>query len=277
VRKQFTGYERDEETELDFAQARYYAKSLGRFTTVDPLLASGRVVRPESWNRYVYCYNNPLVLIDPNGTDVKLLDQRSVERLLSTLPEELRKSVAKQIDKNGLLKKGALDKIKSENANFLDLKSMVNAKATVDLMTSDKDSKGTSFTYETIEEARKARYEDNIENGMSESEAKADADKLEFGKDRAQSMFGGETLSPEDNPAKNGHWLVIVPDGTGQTSQMPQSELAATTAHEFYGHAWLGVQGLPYKHEYSQPPGPVDSRTKMVENRTREMYTNKRK
>ncbi|MCV4753858.1 hypothetical protein OFC37_30820, partial [Escherichia coli] len=35
VRKQFTGYERDTETDLDFAQARYYNKSHGRFTSPD--------------------------------------------------------------------------------------------------------------------------------------------------------------------------------------------------------------------------------------------------
>src|SRR4051812_41974028 len=32
VRKQFTEYERDGETELDFAQARYYSKMSGRFS-----------------------------------------------------------------------------------------------------------------------------------------------------------------------------------------------------------------------------------------------------
>ncbi|MBK7704652.1 MAG: hypothetical protein IPJ30_02450 [Acidobacteria bacterium] len=36
IRKQFTGYERDGETDLDFAQARYYSKLHGRFTSVDP-------------------------------------------------------------------------------------------------------------------------------------------------------------------------------------------------------------------------------------------------
>jgi len=44
VRQKFTGYERDNETDLDFAQARYYANTQGRFTSVDPLLASGKVL-----------------------------------------------------------------------------------------------------------------------------------------------------------------------------------------------------------------------------------------
>jgi RHS repeat-associated protein len=67
VRKQFTGYERDEETELDYAQARYYAKELGRFTLPDPLLASGRPGSPQTWNRFAYVLNNPLITVDRNG------------------------------------------------------------------------------------------------------------------------------------------------------------------------------------------------------------------
>ncbi len=69
VRKQFTGYERDSEIELDFAQARYYNPAHGRFTTTDPLMASGRTENPQTWNRYNYVGNNPLVNIDPTGED----------------------------------------------------------------------------------------------------------------------------------------------------------------------------------------------------------------
>jgi hypothetical protein len=52
---------------LDFAQARYYANSQGRFTSPDPLLASGKAALPQSWNRYTYTLNNPLAFIDPSG------------------------------------------------------------------------------------------------------------------------------------------------------------------------------------------------------------------
>src|SRR5205085_10178341 len=61
-RQHFTSYERDDETGLDFAQARYYANVQGRFTSPDPLLASSHVSDPQSWNRYTYCYNNPISL-----------------------------------------------------------------------------------------------------------------------------------------------------------------------------------------------------------------------
>ncbi|MGQ0540692.1 MAG: RHS repeat domain-containing protein [Blastocatellia bacterium] len=95
VRKKFTSYERDIESELDFAQARMYNPKHGRFTAVDPLLASARTALPQSWNRYNYCWNNPLVLVDPDGMDVKILDDKAKERLLSTLSEADRKLVEK--------------------------------------------------------------------------------------------------------------------------------------------------------------------------------------
>ncbi len=66
-RKKFTQYERDTETGLDYAQARYYSSSQGRFTTVDPLMASARSSAPQTWNRYCYGLNNPLKYIDPSG------------------------------------------------------------------------------------------------------------------------------------------------------------------------------------------------------------------
>jgi RHS repeat-associated protein len=69
VRQQFTGYEGDSETGLDYAQARYYAKAQGRFTSADPLQASAHPGDPQSWNRYAYVSNNPLNDTDPTGMD----------------------------------------------------------------------------------------------------------------------------------------------------------------------------------------------------------------
>ncbi|HRH40131.1 MAG TPA: RHS repeat-associated core domain-containing protein [Pyrinomonadaceae bacterium] len=67
MRQKFTGYQKDNETGLDFAEARYYNDSVGRFTAVDPLLASGKSVNPQTFNRYVYSMNRPLTHTDPTG------------------------------------------------------------------------------------------------------------------------------------------------------------------------------------------------------------------
>ncbi len=65
--QQFTGQIRDAETNLDYFNARYYSSAHGRFTSPDPLMASASAIRPQSWNRYSYCLNNPMNLTDPSG------------------------------------------------------------------------------------------------------------------------------------------------------------------------------------------------------------------
>jgi RHS repeat-associated protein len=67
IRKRFTGYEKDTETGLDFAEARYYNNQHGRFTAVDPLLSSGKSANPQTFNRYIYVMNQPLRFTDPSG------------------------------------------------------------------------------------------------------------------------------------------------------------------------------------------------------------------
>lgn len=48
MRQAFTGYERDNESDLDYADARYYASSYGRFSSPDPILIKkDRLVDPQ--------------------------------------------------------------------------------------------------------------------------------------------------------------------------------------------------------------------------------------
>lgn len=72
-RKQFTGYERDNESGLDFAQARYYSHDLGRFTTTDPIyITENRLLDPQQINIYLYARNNPARFVDPTGLDISI-------------------------------------------------------------------------------------------------------------------------------------------------------------------------------------------------------------
>ncbi|MCC7309114.1 MAG: glycoside hydrolase family protein [Acidobacteria bacterium] len=73
VRQKFTGYERDIESGLDFAQARYYNSSHGRFTSVDPLTASATIRNPQTFNRYSYGLNSPYKFTDPLGLSINLV------------------------------------------------------------------------------------------------------------------------------------------------------------------------------------------------------------
>ncbi len=64
LRKGYTGYEKDSESGLDFAQARYYSSTHGRYTSVDPLTASASIRDPQTFNRYSYVLNSPYKFTD---------------------------------------------------------------------------------------------------------------------------------------------------------------------------------------------------------------------
>ncbi|MGH9656695.1 MAG: RHS repeat domain-containing protein, partial [Bryobacteraceae bacterium] len=67
VEQKFTGQIRDNETGMDFFQARYFTNALGRFNSPDPENAGADPADPQTWNAYAYVRNNPLALIDPSG------------------------------------------------------------------------------------------------------------------------------------------------------------------------------------------------------------------
>ncbi|MCX6785201.1 MAG: RHS repeat-associated core domain-containing protein, partial [Candidatus Komeilibacteria bacterium] len=62
---EFTGKERDQETDLLYYEARYYNSAIGRFISRDTW--QGDIKDPQSLNKYSYVRNNPLRLVDPDG------------------------------------------------------------------------------------------------------------------------------------------------------------------------------------------------------------------
>jgi RHS repeat-associated protein len=66
----FTGHERDTEfsnlkSSVDYMHARYYVPALGRFLSTDP--GPSNLRRPQTWNRYQYAENKPLLHVDTDG------------------------------------------------------------------------------------------------------------------------------------------------------------------------------------------------------------------
>ena len=66
----FSAKERDSETGLSYFGARYYSSDLSIWLSVDPM--SGKY---PSLSPYVYCANNPIKLVDPNGEDIWEIDE----------------------------------------------------------------------------------------------------------------------------------------------------------------------------------------------------------
>ena len=71
VSRQFTGQIKDDETGLYYYNARYYDPQLGRFIQPDDRIPD--FSNPQSYNRYSYCYNDPLRYTDPSGHIVFLV------------------------------------------------------------------------------------------------------------------------------------------------------------------------------------------------------------
>ena len=56
----FTGQYRDQETQIDFFEARFYASAQGRFVSPDDPLAFADPSNPPSWNLYGYAELTPV-------------------------------------------------------------------------------------------------------------------------------------------------------------------------------------------------------------------------
>jgi RHS repeat-associated protein len=63
--RKYTGQERDEETGLDYFNARYYDPAIGRFISADTVIPD--VLNGNAFNRFTYALNNPIRNIDPTG------------------------------------------------------------------------------------------------------------------------------------------------------------------------------------------------------------------
>ncbi len=63
----FTGHLRDGETGNDYAGARYYAGTAGRWLSSDPVI--GRISNPQRLNRFSYVLNDPVNYVDPDGRE----------------------------------------------------------------------------------------------------------------------------------------------------------------------------------------------------------------
>ena len=78
TRQRFTGYEKDQESGLDYAGARYYSNQHGRFTSVDPIkMKRDRVIDPQRINLYAYVRNNPFKFVDKTGEDLILANRNA--------------------------------------------------------------------------------------------------------------------------------------------------------------------------------------------------------
>lgn len=61
----FTGHKHNDDIGLIYMNARFYVPGIGRFASADTIVPAP--TNPQSFNRYSYVFNSPLLLIDPSG------------------------------------------------------------------------------------------------------------------------------------------------------------------------------------------------------------------
>jgi RHS repeat-associated protein len=248
--RQFAGKERDNETILDYFGARYLRGESGRFFTTDPVLnIEAALSDPQRWNRYAYSLNNPLRFIDPDGREVRPLDSLALERIRSTVPSSLRSSIV--VGTSGALDTTRLNSVKTNDANFGDLRSLANATTVVEVATAAGLTGGGDFLFESVETLR--------------------AEIVKFGLP-ASAITGPNSYLGQTSENRSSI-RVTLSDGSGRASSAPSVEHAVTTAHELYGHALPRAQGKPWQHEQSNSSQrPVNQHIGIVESRTRRLY-----
>ncbi|MCL1938191.1 MAG: hypothetical protein FWF52_07335 [Candidatus Azobacteroides sp.] len=113
---------------------RNYDTTTGRFPIMYPLAEKDYSASP-----YVYCANNPVRYIDPDGRDVKPADNEALKMIQNTLTTKDMKYV--RFDANGNIDKDYLNSHISESGNYNALRELVNS----DILT--EVSLATHYTY----------------------------------------------------------------------------------------------------------------------------------
>lgn len=92
----FNGKEKDTETGYNYYGARYYSDNLSIFLSVDPMSDK----YPDESN-YIYCSNNPILFIDPDGNEKLIWVHREKESGLAKAQEKYKDDGAIHIFSHG--------------------------------------------------------------------------------------------------------------------------------------------------------------------------------
>ena len=175
--------------------ARQYNPVTARWDRMDPLCEKYYSISP-----YVYCMNNPVMFLDPDGRTVEA-DSLSQMNIINTVTPEEAEYI--QFDENGVINVDLINKCSSTSENFLSLKQLALSENNYYVFkVADKDHKGEAFY-------------DNTNNGG--------------GFHRGVTEMPGAKIDP--SPDNNIYILV------GACLSLEQQVM--TTAHEAYGHGYL--------------------------------------
>ena len=116
----FTNKEIDYTLDLHYFGARYYQSTFPRFISPDPV--GGYPMLPITWNRYLYCRNDPVNYLDPDGLEVVVSDALALERIRSSVQAKLRNTIT--LTNSNRICENTLRRARTSNQNFNDLGSL---------------------------------------------------------------------------------------------------------------------------------------------------------
>ena len=128
----FSAKEKDSETGLSYFGSRYYSSDLSIWLSVDPMSDKYPSLSP-----YVYCADNPVKLVDPNGEELTDFYDIATGEHLEHIEDGIDEAIAiHRIVYDAYVKEGTLDENKDKigyslgkNSDFVDLAGTIYAES----------------------------------------------------------------------------------------------------------------------------------------------------
>ena len=251
----FNGKELDEETGLYYYHARYYDPRLSVWLSVDPLAEEYPNI-----SSYVYCVNNPVKYVDPDGMRLRVANNETFSLLLSSLPNTARDYIRR--NRRGFITLSSVNKAiekAGESGNLQALKTIVADKGTVVLDATKSNYKyidaesGKTEDYSFAEprtndleyllnkfqgsEVEKQMYAEYLmRSGVTDSDVAGNLGATLRPKSK-QSPYPGGQISTSNN-----YEVYISPVGTSKLQKL------RNIGHELFSHLYFFLIGKDPRH-----------------------------
>jgi hypothetical protein len=210
---------------------------------------------------YVYCHNNPVNAIDPDGRQVKIINGPDVLPILqNTVPQECRSYIA--LNQNGfvdmdLLKQGLLNPVACNSSNYMDLvnitenQNIVEISAPIDKVVKDGNGNIVSGTdvplpFQNPVSDIYNNFTPELQGSLGvtlapDSHSWTKNDLVQRNKLSASKM----SFSPNEN-------YQVQINGRGLKFPSTHLDLSRVLAHELYGHLNFMFKGIDALHTQSR-------------------------
>ena len=259
--------------EEDTTKANYKSEFSSRWLSVDPLAE-----KYPNYSPYVYCMNNPVNAVDPDGKKV-LPSAIGLYLIRSTLSTAEAKYV--QLDKNGYIDANTLMKGQSElgkvGGNYSALMTIVQNDNTVEV-TAPNDKFAMNDNYEFVGGSNIAfPFKDPIvEDGEFTGSGGLGITLAPIGTQRTENdtKQRQELESKDRNNSSNGNFQVQV-NGRLLPFKGSRKDAVKTLAHELYGHLLFMFLKKDALHAPERTgPNSNQALETQIDQRTKEAETN---